>query len=144
GFVAVNGAALSGLALAGAWPGYWDEVWRWGRVYAAAPPGESPLRNGLIRTVNWAGFHAALVVAAVWLLARRVSGKGSPSALQWAAWYAFSLAGVAAGWRFFPRYYFLLLPVLVVTASHGFSRLGRRSVWAALLLVIPVVRFGPR
>jgi hypothetical protein len=52
--------------------------------------------------------------------------------------------GVAAGWRFFPRYYFLLLPLLVLAAARGFALLGRKGVWVALLLLVPLVRFGPR
>jgi hypothetical protein len=62
---------------------------------------------------------------------------------KWIAWIAFSLAGLAAGMRFFPRYYFLLLPPLVVMAARGFTLLGRRAVWVALLLAIPLARFAP-
>jgi len=54
------------------------------------------------------------------------------------------LAAVAVGWRFFPRYYFQLLPVMVLLAARGYTLLGRcRWVMLALLL-IPLVRFGPR
>ncbi|HEY1341767.1 MAG TPA: hypothetical protein VGF59_29850, partial [Bryobacteraceae bacterium] len=45
--------------------------------------------------------------------------------------------------RFFPRYYFLLLPVLVVMAARGFTLLGPRREFVALLLLIPATRFGP-
>jgi hypothetical protein len=45
--------------------------------------------------------------------------------------------------RFFPRYYFLLLPPLVIMGARGFALLGRRAVWLALLLAIPLVRFAP-
>jgi hypothetical protein len=144
GFAAVNGVALLALAVAGAWPGYWDEVWRWGSLYAAAPLGEDPFRNGLIRTLGWAGFHLAPLVAAVWFFSRRPSEEKGPSPLQWAIWCGIGVAGVIAGWRFFPRYYFLLLPLLTIAAARGFTRLGRKSVWIALLLVIPLARFGPR
>ena len=55
-----------------------------------------------------------------------------------------SLAGVAAGLRFFPRYYFQLLPVMVLIAARGFTLLGRkRALAAALLLLVPLARFGP-
>jgi hypothetical protein len=55
-----------------------------------------------------------------------------------------SLAGVAAGMRFFPRYYFLLLPVVVMMAARGFTLLKSRARFAVcLLLLIPVVRFAP-
>jgi hypothetical protein len=59
-------------------------------------------------------------------------------------WLAISLLGVAAGMRFFPRYYFQLLPVVVLLAARGFAVLeGRRRAVTALLLVIPLVRFAP-
>ena len=49
------------------------------------------------------------------------------------------------GARFFPRYFFLLLPPLVLLAGQGFARMRPRWRLAlALLLVIPLVRFGPR
>src|SRR5579871_4179973 len=70
GFLTVNGAATVMLAFTGAWAAYWDQVWRWGRLYAAAPLGEDFLRNGLIRTLDWAGFHAALPAAALWFFWR--------------------------------------------------------------------------
>jgi hypothetical protein len=54
------------------------------------------------------------------------------------------LAGVTLGWRFFPRYYFQILPVAVIAASRGFTLLNRRAWMAALLLLIPAVRFAPR
>ena len=43
---------------------YWDEVWRWGRIYAGTTFVDAPVRNGVLRTLNWAGFHAAIVIAA--------------------------------------------------------------------------------
>jgi len=144
GFAAVNGAAAVALALMGALPAYWDEVWRWGRLYAALPLGESPLRNGLLRSLDWAGFHIALLAAAIWFFARSARDDKQPAGVQWAAWCVLSLAGVLAGWRFFPRYYFLLLPPLGIAASRGFTIFRRRWLWAALLLLVPLVRFGPR
>jgi hypothetical protein len=98
---------------------------------------ESPLRNALVRTLDWAGFHAALVIAA----ARFVGERGK--SLRWIGWLVLSLVGVAAGMRFFPRYYFQLLPVLVLMASRGFTLMGRRRDLVALLLLIPATRFGP-
>ncbi len=144
GFLAVNGAAAAALASSGALAAYWDQVWRWGRLYAAAPLSEDFLRNGLVRTLDWAGFHAALLAAALWFFWRSRSEDKQPAPVQWAAWCGFSVAGVAAGWRFFPRYYFLLLPLLVLAAARGFTLLGRKCVWIAILLLIPLVRFGPR
>ena len=151
GFAAVSAAVVAWLAGTGALAGYWDEVWRWGRLYAASPFVESPLRNGLLRTVNWAGFHIALVLAAAWFLVKgkppdegaATLRKRSPDLWRWLAWLFLSLAGVAAGLRFFPRYYFLLLPVLVMMAARGLILAGRRRDFLVLLLLIPLTRFGP-
>ena len=132
--------ALGGvwLWLAGALHSYWTEVWEWGRAYAASPFVSNPLWNGVIRSANWLGFHAAAVVAALVFL-----WCAPVQRWKWLAWIAFSVAGLTAGMRFFPRYYFLLLPPLVVMASRGFTLLGRRAIWAALLLAIPLARFAP-
>ena len=61
-----------------------------------------------------------------------------------AAWLLLSLAAVAAGWRFFPRYYFQLLPVMALLAARGYTLLGRCRAILLVLLLIPLVRFGPR
>ena len=137
GFAAVSAIAVAGLAAFGTLPAYWDQVWRWGRLYAASPFVESPLRNGIVRTLSWSGFHAALLVAAAWFLREKQRWR-------WMAWIAIAAIGVAAGWRFFPRYYFLLLAPLVPMAARGFVLLSRKAACAALLLLlIPLVRFGP-
>jgi hypothetical protein len=138
GFAAVSGVAAAWLWLAGALPAYWDEVWRWGRLYASLPLTENPVKTGVLRTADWAGFHAALLLAAIAFFRKN---KGS----QWVAWYLLSLVGMAVGWRFFPRYYFLLLPPMVMVAARGFTLLGRWwKVAAMVLLLIPLGRFGPR
>ena len=137
GFAAVCAAGAAWLWSAGALAAYWEEVWTWGRLYAGSTFVESPVRNGLVRTLNWMGFHAALVAASAWFL-----WKGDRR-LRWVAWLVIAAAGVAAGLRFFPRYYFLLLPVLVLMAARGFMLLGRRRELVALLLLIPLARFGP-
>jgi hypothetical protein len=137
GFAAVNAIVLGGLWVVGAFPAYWQEVWQWGSLYASAPPGAASLWNGVIRTVNWAGFHIALIIASGYFFAR---SKG----MQWVGWWLFCAVGVAAGFRFYPRYYFLLLPPLVVAAARGLTLLGRRGAWVVLLLSIPFIRFAPR
>src|SRR5205823_951183 len=58
-------------------------------------------------------------------------------------WLLISFAAVAAGLRFFPRYYLQLLPIFVLLAARGFTTLGRGRALAALLLLIPAARFGP-
>jgi hypothetical protein len=110
----------------------------WGRLYAGSTFLADPLRNGIVRTLDWLGFHVALVVACIALLIRR------EASWRWIGWVVISLAGVAAGLRFFPRYYFQLLPVMVLIAARGFTLLGRkRALAAALLLLVPLARFGP-
>jgi hypothetical protein len=140
GFASVSAAALAWLWATGAACAYWEQVWRWGLLYAGAPLTAHPMRDGLVRTANWAGFHFALVIAAVVFLWR----AREPQKFQWIAWCALCLIGVAAGLRFFPRYYFLLLAPVVMMASRGFASLGNRRAFAMLLLFVPLMRFGPR
>jgi hypothetical protein len=132
--------AISGglLAFSGAWRPYLDQVWIWPAAYAQNTFVERPVLNGLLRTGNWAGFHATLVVGMCRTLVERDR--------RWRllAWTLLSLAGVALGWRFFPRYYFQLLPVAVILASRGLILLGSRWWLAVILLLIPLGRFGPR
>jgi hypothetical protein len=116
---------------------YVDQVWRWGAMYSGQT---FAFATGFIRTGNWAGFHAALVVGAALALWKEDRWRW-----RMAAWLLLSLAAVAAGWRFFPRYYFQLLPVMVLLAARGYTVSGRwcRAILLALLL-IPLIRFGPR
>jgi hypothetical protein len=113
---------------------YWEQVWQWGALYSAHG---FAWQTGFIRTLNWGGFQAALLVGAAFFIWRERNWR-------WMAWVVISLVAVAAGWRFFPRYYFQLLPALALMSARGFVLLnGRRWVVIALLL-IPLVRFGPR
>lgn len=138
-FLVVNAAAAMWLWSQGALQPYIDQVWRWGRVYAGGTFVDDPLANGAARTLAWAGFHAAPILAAVWAWPRE------KQRWQWLAWAAISFAAVAAGWRFFPRYFFQALPVVVLLGARGFALLDRRRRLAlALLLLVPLVRFGPR
>ena len=146
GFATVTGAAAAWLGAVGALAPCWEDVWRWGRLYAAAPFAESPVVNGLLRTLHWLGFHAALGLAggAGLVACRAIRSDRSPGLRHWLGWILISLAAVAAGLRFFPRYYFQLLPVCVLLAARGFTALGRRrALVVALLLLIPAARFGP-
>ncbi|MBV6430729.1 MAG: hypothetical protein IANPNBLG_00846 [Bryobacteraceae bacterium] len=120
---------------------YWEQVWRWGFEYSAHSPYPHPAFEGLRRTLNWAGFHIALVAAAGTLWWRE---RGIRESRRLALWALVSLAAVAAGWRFFPRYYFQLLAPMVVIAARGMVILDRRRALALGLLLIPLVRFGPR
>lgn len=145
GFLAGGAVPVAALAAAGALAPFWNEVWVWGRLYAASTFVASPLKNGVLRTLGWLGFHAALVVAAGWYLAHpgRARESRGPGLRDWVAWIVIALMGAAAGFRFFPRYYFLLLPVLVLAAARGAIVLGRRRDVVVLLLLIPLTRFGP-
>ena len=163
GFAAASVPVLTWLAATGALSAYWEQVWQWGRLYAASPLEDAPLRNGVLRTLSWTGFHAAIAVAALWaLIQSRVERPALPAAdapgdpppqaqasdhwqtLRWAVWLLLSLAGVAAGMRFFPRYYFLLLAPMVLLAARGLALMGgAQRIAVCCLLMIPLVRFAP-
>jgi hypothetical protein len=140
GFVLPNAIAIVWLAGLGALGDYWRQVWVWGRLYSAETFVSNPLREGVLRTLNWAGFQAALVAGALvfWL-----RGRHEPR-IRIAAWAAIALVSVTMGLRFFPRYYFALLPPLVMAAARGFVLMRRTRAVLALLLLIPLIRFGPR
>jgi 4-amino-4-deoxy-L-arabinose transferase-like glycosyltransferase len=142
GFAAAAAAGLGLLAAQGALPGYLEQVWRWGALYSADPPFASPVWEGLRRTANWAGFHIALLAGAAvyWSRCR------DRTAALLAVWLLAGLVAVAAGGRFYPRYYFALLPVLALAAARGYRMLAPRARLAllALALALPLVRFGPR
>jgi hypothetical protein len=129
------GFALPNLA-ALAWFGrpYFDEVWRWGAVYSEQP---FALGTGFTRTLDWAGFQCALVAGAAYALWKEKQW-------QMGAWILLSLVAVAAGWRFFPRYYFQLLPVMTLAAARGYVLMGRWRAVMWILLLVPLARFGPR
>jgi hypothetical protein len=139
GFAVVTGVVSAWMWGVGSLGAYWDEVWRWGRIYAGTTFVDAPVKNGLLRTLNWAGFHAGIVVVA----AIAIWGRHVEKRLHWLVWLAISLAGVAAGFRFFPRYYLQLLPVVVLLAARGFTEMRGRQRAVALLLVIPLIRFAP-
>jgi len=141
GFLVPNVLAFGALASAGALGAWHEQVWELGKLYASHTFLDEPLQTGAARTLNWMGFHAAAILAALWFW-RRERGN-----LRWimAAWVGLSLAAVAAGWRFFPRYYVQLLPPVMLAAARGFTLLeGRWRLAVAALLLVPLVRFGPR
>jgi len=65
---------------------------------------------------------------------------------KFVAWIFLAFAGVVMGWRFFPRYYFLLLPALAIPAARGLATMRNRVVLAIAVatMIVPLVRFGPR
>lgn len=136
GFCAPNALALGWMWLHGSAADYYKEAWEWGRIYAANTFIEHPFKEGVIRTADWIGFQAALVVG-VAVAVRR----------EWrlAVWIALSFAGVVLGLRFFPRYYFLLLPPMILAASRGWSLLSKSKIAVVALcamLAVPAIRFG--
>ena len=129
GFTLPNAAAF-------AWYGrpYYEQVWKWGAAYSQRA---FSLATGFTRTADWIGFQSAIVLGALWFLWKERSWR-------MLGWLMVSMIGVAAGWRFFPRYYFQLLVPVALMAARGYVLLGRRRPILLLLLVIPLVRFGPR
>ncbi len=145
GFTVPLAAALSAGYLCGALAGYWEQVWRWGWLYTAGSPVTHPLQLGVVRTLDWLGFHAALAAGtAYWLLRgprhRRYALLG---------WLALSYAAVCLGTRFAPHYFLQLLPPLVLASSKGIVLAWdryryRAAALLALALLVPFIRFGPR
>jgi hypothetical protein len=138
--------AAGGVAIAtGSMACYWEQVWRWGWIYARGSPVEHPLVTGLIRTLDWLGFHAALAGGAI---VATINGSRKERWLL-GSWLALSFAAVCVGTRFAPHYFLQLLPAMVMAGSHGlviaWDRYGRPAmILAALALAVPFVRFGPR
>lgn len=138
GFLAGAAAILLFTPSRHAFLAYFLQVWVWGAGYARDTTIGQPALEFLRRTLNWTGFHAALAIPAALALWRR-------SDWRWWAWTALSLAASALGLRFFPRYYFHLLPPLVLLAAEGWALSSRRATAAfAFLLLLPLARFGPR
>jgi len=143
GFLLCAAAGLGLLWLQGGLGGYWEQVWRLGWIYAHDRFSDHLWSLGLGRTLGYLGFHAALLLgAAAFFWSRPFSSREKR---QLALWMAVSFAAVVTGARFFPRYYFQILPPLVLAAGAGWALLTRRQLWWALLLLalaVPAVRFG--
>jgi hypothetical protein len=138
GFAAPQTALIVWLLASGALSGYWQQVWVWGAGYSADTLFANPWKEGLLRFLNWTGFHAPIVIGAV-IYARKEATR------KMAAWAVLSVCAVIAGFRFYPRYFFQLLPVVCLAASRGFAVASR--TWRTillLLLLVPTIRFAPR
>ena len=151
GFAVPNAAAFAILAAAGAVPDYLQQVWRWGFAYAGSSSEPQPVLNALRRVLDWSGFHAALVVAALaWFFSGTDDRFSSPVSLpartrnHFAVWLVIAFAGVSLGGRFFPRYFFLILAPLVLVSARAIARRKTVAVIAAIALLVPFVRFAPR
>ena len=144
GFVLPLVAGLLWALASGAWPGYCEQVWRWGLLYAENSPVMHPVRIGLSRTADWLGFQAALAVGTIAAFFQ----TASRDRIQLGSWIAFSFAAVCLGTRFAPHYFLQLLPPLVIAASRGVtlglhSRRKATVVVLSVLLLVPLVRFSP-
>jgi hypothetical protein len=140
GFAAPCSIATLWLWQQGALSACYEEVWKWGRLYASGTFVQSPLMNGFQRTWHWAGFHAAVLVAGV------MGWKSEKQRWKFAAWALISLAAVSAGERFFARYFLQLLPVAVMASAAAMrpAEARRREAIVVVLLLVPLVRFGPQ
>jgi hypothetical protein len=135
GFAAPVGFAAIWLVSMGAWNPYFDQVWRWGFLYASNSMPE-PWTGPMGRLGSWLGFHGALVIPALFVRRPRL-----------VIWLAISFAAACIGWRFPPRYLNQIFPPLVILAAGGFAVLWRYRVARVLVaaaVLIPVIRFGPR
>ncbi len=156
-FAAGTAVGLTGLAVTGSLHAYWVQVWEFGRLYSRDTFVEHPVREGGVRSLNWLGFHLALVVPAATVL---IKERGR-TRFRFAIWLCLAAAGVWAGERYFPRYYLILIPPAILLAARGFVLLsgwyGKTEVapmtspqWRCVfcvclgLLLIPMIRFGPR
>lgn len=144
GFVGPLALGLAAALASGSWTGYYDQVWRWGLLYAKGAPSSTPLRTGIVRTLDWLGFHSALALAAVSFFRQEERER-----FRLALWLLLSLASVTLGGQFATRYYLQVLPPLVIIGARGLTiamnRYGRRAwIVIGLLLAVPLVRFGPR
>jgi 4-amino-4-deoxy-L-arabinose transferase-like glycosyltransferase len=150
GFLLPNAILLGWLVSQHAFSSYVESVWRWGLLYAGAPPGDSPVESAVMRLRNWFGFHAALAIAAAWYWTR---AKDSSMRARTLAWAAISLAAAGVGWRFSPHYLNQMLPPLAIAGARGICllaiepRAALRRVGAVALAATALVamfRFGPR
>jgi hypothetical protein len=160
GFAAPNALALGWMWAHGSAAEYYRQVWQWGSIYAANTFVEHPLTEGARRTADWVGFHAALVIGAIIAISNVRGVETRAGRWRVAAWIAIAFAGVILGLRFFPRYYFLLLPPMTIAAARGWSLVMRRPqpeltappsgarrlavIALAALLAVPIIRFAPR
>jgi hypothetical protein len=131
-------AMLSSAALLAPFAqGWYEQVWLWGRDYSRDSPFSNPMLEGLKQSGSWIWFHLTLVTAASYAILRERSCR------QWALWIGINAIAVCLGTRFAPRYFFQLLPVMVLPAARGLCLMSPRARALTLaLLLIPAVRFG--
>ena len=136
GFLLPSALVAAWLFGSGAFPDYLEQVWRWGLRYSGG------MRGGLSTLFGWLGFHAALVLGVFWWWVH-----GERERWKFGIWVVLSVASVAIGARFAPRYFLQVLPVFALLAARGVMIPMNTQLRAALLavtLLIPAIRFGPR
>ncbi len=141
GFAAGSAPWALYLAAGGKWQAYVRDFWGWGLNYVAVYSPAAAVANGLRRTLNYAGFHFSLFLGlAMLVVSSRRGGEDRERAASHALWLwlAASFLGVAAGGRFFPRYFYQVLPLLCLLAARGYCRLPslERGRGAAALRVL--------
>ena len=133
--------------LRAAWPAFWFWGWQYNFVYMSLV---SP------SAATWRALYYTTVVALFWLpLGVCLAEPRAPRPVFALAWLIAMIPAVAAGNRFFPHYYLMLLPPLCLLAAPGVLALAegrprRRGFVAALaalavgvadgVLVLPDVR----
>jgi hypothetical protein len=139
------GLAAVMAAVLGLLPGFYREVWQWGLLYTRGSATAGTFGLGVKRSADWLAFHAALL-AGVSVVSR---DQSRDERFKLGVWFVFSAAALLLGNHFAPRYFFQLLPVMVIAGARGvvlgLERYGRAAAAAlAVLLLVPLVRFGPR
>ncbi len=153
GVIAGTAPWIAWLYGSGIWPEYVRDFWGWGLRYVSVYAPWEMLLNGLRRTLNYAGFHLPLIIS-LGMLLRYAPEPGEDrerraSHALW-IWLAVSFLGVAAGGRFFPRYYYQVLPLLCLLAARGYQLYRRAAgpgIWRWVLaagLLVSLVRFHSR
>jgi hypothetical protein len=146
GFALPLAAGLITAFATGAWAGYYEQVWRWGLIYAEQSPVTNPLTLGLKRTADWLGFQGALTAGAICAFLRFTRDER----WKFGVWIGLSFGAACLGTRFAPHYFLQLLPPMVIVAARGIILALREfrkpvpPVLVALLLLVPLIRFGPR
>ena len=129
GFLAGCAPWMVYLLVGGKWTNYLQEFWGWGWSYVTVYSPVTTVLTGLRKTLNYAGFHFPLFLGLALLLGYFQRGKATAereaSHAVW-FWLGASFLGVAIGGRFFPHYFYQVLPFLCLLAARGY-RLARQA-----------------
>jgi 4-amino-4-deoxy-L-arabinose transferase-like glycosyltransferase len=125
---------------------YWNYVWAWGVRYSLFYPVVRSVRHGLWVTGGYFGVNSTLAIALLFVAARclrdglhawRVNQRarsGAPVSMfgtYWRLgsafeadvtlllWFSVSFLGLSVGGRFFPHYFFQMLPALCLIGARG-------------------------